>query len=114
LREVFDLQTAKVSAEATSGPSLREIRGNQSSHIDALLRYRPRPYRGRLFSMVAEEILNQRKDDTLGWGRHVKGEIHVHRGTGSHESFIRDHIETVGALIRTWLEKVESEENEPA
>ena len=108
LKEVFDLKPAKTVAGAQQPPSMRELRGNQASHIRALLRYRPRQYRGRVFSLVADEVMSRKKDNTLGWGKHVRGEFQVYHSTGNHDSFVRDHTETVGALIRSWLDKIET------
>ncbi len=106
LKEVFDLQTTQAAADSRPTPSLREFRDNQSSHISTLLRYRPRQYRGRVFSLVAEEKLKRKKDGTLGWGKHVSGKIEVRSASGNHDSFIRDHTETVGNLVRSWLATV--------
>jgi len=105
LKEVFDLKSVKTAAGAQQLPSMRELRDNQSSHLKALLRYRPRQYRGTVFSLVADEMSSRKQDSTLGWGKYVSGGIQIYRGTGNHDSFIRDHTETVGALIRDWLEK---------
>src|SRR6185436_3116002 len=67
LKEVFDLKPAKTVAGAQQPPSMRELRDNKSSHLKALLRYRPRRYQGRVFSLVADEKFYQKQDNTLGW-----------------------------------------------
>ncbi len=107
LKEVFDLKTTQAAADSRPTPSLREFRDNQASHISTLLRYRPRQYRGRVFSLVAGEKLKRKKDGTLGWGKHVTGEVQVCSGSGNHDSFIRDHTKSVGVLVRNWLEMTE-------
>jgi thioesterase domain-containing protein/acyl carrier protein len=104
LAEVFDLKPRKAAVGTQQPSSLRALRTNQSSHIKALMRYRPRQYHGRVFSLVAAEVCNQKEDNALGWGEHITGGIETYRGTGDHDSFIRDHTRTVGALIREWLE----------
>src|SRR5678816_71891 len=64
LKEVFDLKFAKTAAGAQQPPSMRELRDNQSSHLKALLRYRPRQYRGTVFSLVADEMSSRKQDNT--------------------------------------------------
>ena len=87
---------------------MRELRDNQSSHIAALLRYRPRQFRGQVFSLVADQMFERKTDPTLGWGKHVSGGVKIYRGTGNHDSFIRDHTQKVGSLIRDWLKLIEN------
>ena len=111
VREMFDLPPA--TQADLSPPRLRQLRDNQSGHIATLLRYRAPRYRGQVHSLVADELLKQKKDSTLGWGKCVAGGIVVHRGSGDHDSFLRDYTENVGAVLRTWIEKSRTERINP-
>jgi thioesterase domain-containing protein/acyl carrier protein len=114
LKEVFDLKPAEAVDGAQQARSMRELRDNQSSHIAALLRYRPRQFRGQVFSLVADQMFERKTDPTLGWGKHVSGGIKIYRGTGNHDSFIRDHTQKVGTLIRDWLKMIKNAEKAQA
>jgi thioesterase domain-containing protein/acyl carrier protein len=109
VREALDLAPPKSVDYGSHGLSLREMRDNQSGHIVALLRYRARPYRGRIHSLVADEMLSRKKDATLGWKKYVAGGVVVHRGSGDHDSFLRDYTKNVGALVRSWIEESRTE-----
>jgi acyl carrier protein len=62
-----------------------------------LLRYRARPYRGRMALLLSEPYAA--KEVGREWARLVEGGTDVHRVPGDHDSYIRQHArETAGIL----------------
>jgi len=80
----------------------RHVRTVRASYGRCLLRYRPKPYRGRILLLVSEEFY--RRNPTLGWHRLALGGIDVHRLPGNHFSYIREHVRAAATQLRACLD----------
>ncbi|HEY2917984.1 MAG TPA: amino acid adenylation domain-containing protein, partial [Candidatus Binatia bacterium] len=86
---------------------MRHARRVEEGYIEALRRYRPKPYKGRVSMIVNEESF--RRNPTFGWADLVTGEIQPYKARGDHESYIRDHVHAVARQLKQCLEKAEEE-----
>jgi amino acid adenylation domain-containing protein len=77
----------------------------QRSYSRAIYAYRPKVYPGRMTLLVHDEF--RREDDraTLGWRNFVAGGIELHVLPGSHQTYIRDHVEVAAARVRECIER---------
>ncbi len=69
---------------------------------DAALRYQPSRYAGAVTLIVSDECA--RIDPTMGWSTVVDSKVHVHRVSGNHDAYVREHRQALAARIRTCLE----------
>ncbi len=68
----------------------------------ALYRYRPSPYPGRITLLVNRE--SHRDDPGLGWEGVAAGGLDVRVGPGSHQSFLVEHLDATTDLLRACLD----------
>jgi thioesterase domain-containing protein/acyl carrier protein len=74
-------------------------------------KYEPRPYDGKVTLFLATlQPLGIVPDRTLGWGKHVNGEIEIHEVPGHHgaivaEPFVRVLAEKLGKCIERTLQR---------
>ena len=94
---------SKPSASSDHFASPNEMKRTQiqEGYIEALQRYRARPYFGRAVMLVNEK--NSYRDPTLGWSDLVVGGIDVRKIPGDHEAYIRQYVETAAAELRDCL-----------
>jgi amino acid adenylation domain-containing protein len=71
------------------------------SYIEAILRYRPRRYRGTITVVRAADGHDQRPD--MGWGA-VADSVESYVTPGSHLTCVTQHVSTLGAVLAARLE----------
>ena len=67
-----------------------------------LLRYRPRPYPGKLSLLLSEQYAGRKVGRS--WDRLVRHGVEVHRTHGDHDSYIRAHARTTAGILAACLE----------
>ena len=68
------------------------------------LRYKPRPYAGKIVLMTNEEW--HRADPTLGWKSElVPGGMEIHAIPGDHITYMTENIQLVAAAMKDILAK---------
>jgi len=84
-------------------------RNDRSYWLATRLRYRPRPYDGRVTLLVNEEWHEWHKrrdsDPTLGWGGLAAAGVEVHTIPGNHHTYITDNIEILVKRLKECLAK---------
>jgi thioesterase domain-containing protein len=81
------------------------------AHRQARLRYRPRPYAGRVVlyrsrGQTISKILFGSMDPQLGWGALAEGGVEVKLVEGSHRNVhLEPHVSSLGSAIRSSLEQ---------
>ena len=75
---------------------LQKVRHGYSLH---LLRYRPRPYDGRVTLLINED--DYEVGNMLGWAKLAKGGIELHVLPGHHLSYIRQHAQRTAEQLRS-------------
>jgi hypothetical protein len=58
----------------------------------AMIRYTPQPYLGRIIFFCADESMKQNQDPSLGWAAVAAGSITTHNIPGNHYSIIESKI----------------------
>jgi surfactin synthase thioesterase subunit len=78
--------------------------------VQTLRAYRPKPYKGHV-SLIYNE--NAYAVDPLGgWSNLISGDVHSYRAPGDHETYIREHVQSLAKLVRQCLEKRNGKHNE--
>jgi thioesterase domain-containing protein len=77
--------------------------GRAANAIDAVMRYQPKPYRGRVI-FVASEQLNKDGVPEL-WRQLAEGGLVIHTLSGNHESYIRNSPEAAARLLERTLDE---------
>jgi len=75
----------------------------QEGYIDALRRYRPRPYSGRVAILVNEDAFA--RDPATGWAELIRGGVTVRNIPGDHTAYIREHVRTAARVLKECLEE---------
>ena len=75
----------------------------------ARLRYRYRPFAGRIAVVANEEWC--KADPTLGWPGLAVGGLEVHKIAGNHDTYITQNVGTVAKVLRDCLERAEGEKS---
>jgi amino acid adenylation domain-containing protein len=75
----------------------------REGYIDALRRYRPGYYAGRVIMLNNETVGHS--DPTLGWKNFVLGGIDVRTIPGDHEAYIRQYVYVAGEKLRECLDQ---------
>ena len=75
----------------------------QEGYIDALRRYRPRPYAGRVAILVNEDAFA--RDPATGWAELIRGRVTVRNIPGDHTAYIREHVRTAARVLKECLEE---------
>jgi thioesterase domain-containing protein len=82
----------------------RHVQRRQESYVQTLRGYRPKPYKGRV-SLIYNE--NAYAIDPLGgWTGLISGDVASYRAQGNHETYIREHVQSLANLLRLCLEKM--------
>jgi len=84
----------------------RHVRRVRAGYPRSLLRYKPKPYPGRVTLITNQE--RHRRDPTQGWSGLVTGGIDPVPVPGTHWSYIRADAKMTAAHLRMCLEKVAS------
>ncbi|NQE34731.1 type I polyketide synthase [Microcoleus asticus] len=71
------------------------------ANSQAMARYTPQPYLGRITFFCADESMKQNQDPSLGWASVAAGSIITHNMPGNHYSIIESEILT--KKLRTYL-----------
>ena len=109
------LRRASVPADAPPGGKahgrrIRHIQRRQESYVQTLRAYRPKPYKGHV-SLIYNE--NAYAIDPLGgWSNLISGDVNSYRAPGDHETYIREHVQSLAKLVRQCLEKRNGNHNE--
>jgi hypothetical protein len=82
---------------------VKHVRRVREGYPRSLLRYRPKPYPGRI-SMITNETWYQ-LNQTQGWVELARGGIDLIRVPGTHHSYIRAGVQTTAVHLRACLEK---------
>jgi thioesterase domain-containing protein/acyl carrier protein len=73
--------------------------------VEAVQRYRPRPYDGRLVLLCAADNPMDAPDPTLGWSALARGGVDVHSVPGTHQSIVRPpHVHAVADRLRACVD----------
>ena len=104
----------RVSAAFADTPLLDNARSRQQvSAIDfgkficfcatsqAMIRYTPQPYLGRIIFFCADESMKQNQDPSLSWAAVAAGSITTHNIPGNHYSIIESKI--LAQKLRAYL-----------
>jgi thioesterase domain-containing protein len=75
-------------------------------YFKTLIRYRPKPYSGRLTLLLSEDIYAYGR--AFGWRRWVDGGLEIRRLPGNHFSYIREHVATAAAQILICLQQAQA------
>jgi thioesterase domain-containing protein len=101
------LELAKKSGYITSGFGFAQVERYfklMKTNIIAHLRYRQRPYGGRIVYFKASENINYH-DASVGWGDLTAGDIEIHNVPGDHFSMMREpNVQVVADKLRECLE----------
>jgi hypothetical protein len=73
----------------------------------ARLRYRYRPFAGRIAVVANEEWY--KADPTLGWPRLAVGGLEMHKIPGTHDTYITQNVGIVANVLRQCLQRAQSE-----
>jgi len=79
------------------------VKRARAIYPQSMLRYRPKPYSGRLTVVVNREEFG--RDGTPDCSRFAQGGIDTHMVPGNHHSYIREHAESAAAQLRACLQK---------
>jgi amino acid adenylation domain-containing protein len=79
------------------------VKRARAVYPQSMLRYRPKPYSGRLTIVVNREEFG--RDGTPDCSRFAQGGIDTHMVPGNHHSYIREHAESAAAQLRACLQK---------
>jgi thioesterase domain-containing protein/acyl carrier protein len=79
------------------------VKRARAVYPQSMLRYRPKPYSGRLTVVVNREEFG--RDGTPDCSRFAQGGIDTHTVPGNHHSYIREHAESAAAQLRACLQK---------
>jgi thioesterase domain-containing protein/acyl carrier protein len=105
------LHVSRLKRWPISDPSYEQrmnVKRARAVYPQSLLRYRPKPYSGRLTVVVnREEFGRARAPDC---SRFAQGGIDTHPVPGNHHSYIREHAESAAAQLRACLQKVSIDE----
>ena len=71
------------------------------ANSQAIARYTPQPYLGRITFFYADESMKQNQDPSLGWASVAAGSITTHNISGNHYSIIESKI--LAQKLRTYL-----------
>jgi thioesterase domain-containing protein/acyl carrier protein len=80
-----------------------ELRNAQEGYVDALRRYRPRPYSGHVAILVNEKAYE--RDSATGWAGLIQGGVSIRKMPGDHTVYIRQHVRTAARVLRDCLEE---------
>ena len=79
----------------------KHVKRAQRAYGLAVRRYQPRPYDGKLVIIANEQACAA--DPTLGWN--APGGLEVHKISGNHENYLRDHPDDVAVILRHYLDQ---------
>ena len=96
------LNVTRMASTDARHETAKRIKRARIDYRHSLLRYRPKPYAGKV-TMIVNEV-SARNRPTLGWGDLARGGIELHRVPGRHSSYIREHAKTAAAQLRRCLE----------
>jgi amino acid adenylation domain-containing protein len=68
-----------------------------------LLRYRPRPYQGRMALILSDQYAGKHVDRS--WEDLVPGGIDVQRAVGDHDSYVRQHAKLTADILEACLDR---------
>ena len=77
------------------------------TYTRTLLRYRPKPYNGKI-TMLLTDHFEGFSDPPTSWGSFARGGVEIHRLPGDHKTYIRDHAVTTGKLLGACLKEAET------
>jgi amino acid adenylation domain-containing protein len=75
-------------------------------YFRTLIRYRPKPYPGRLVLLLSEDVYQSGR--ALGWRVWVAGGLEIHALPGDHHTYIREHVASAAAQLRACLRQAET------
>jgi thioesterase domain-containing protein len=92
------------------GPVARRILGIIRSNSQAILRYAPQVYPGRItLFRTSEQFGKIGQDPTLGWGKLATGGVEIHQIPGHHLNFLRKpYVEIVAEQLKACLNQIQS------
>jgi|SoiMethySBSTD1v2_1073268.scaffolds.fasta_scaffold13859_3 amino acid adenylation domain-containing protein len=93
---------AILESEITGGNRQRVIEARHCYRL-TLRRHRPQPYAGPIELFVNEEY-HQRDDPSLGWATVARGDVHIRKVPGNHDSYLRELIQLTAEELRACLE----------
>jgi amino acid adenylation domain-containing protein len=79
------------------------VKRARAVYPQSMLRYRPKPYSGRLTVVVNREEFG--RDHAPDCSRFARGGIDTYEIPGNHHSYIREHAESAAAQLRACLQK---------
>jgi aspartate racemase len=82
-----------------------DVREIQRSYVQAIYRYRPQPYAGKLTLLLNEEV--SRISPSLGWAGLAAGGIEIRRVPGNHISYIRGNVQATARALRECIRQAE-------
>jgi acyl-coenzyme A synthetase/AMP-(fatty) acid ligase/thioesterase domain-containing protein len=59
-------------------------------------------FKGDLHMLLSEDFPEDL--GSIGWERHINGAVHIHRVTGDHRSYLKEHLAATASVIRRILE----------
>jgi surfactin family lipopeptide synthetase A len=104
LRGTRALQSSRLPGQPdTSAPTLEEV---QEGIAQAMVRYRPRPYRGRVTLIRAiDPHPDMPTDPAAEWAPWVHGTLEIRNVPGDHMSMFEVHVATLAECLRQCLEE---------
>lgn len=85
----------------------KHIRQVEEAYPKTMLRYRPKPYPGKLTLIINME--ENRPDSTLGWRKVAAGGLELHFVPGNHVTRMTEHAEVTGTQVRSCLKAVHAQ-----
>jgi len=96
--------TATVATSDHSWKTRNEKLQIQNGYMATLLRYRPRPYLGRVVMLNDENSMAG--DPTFGWSELISGKIEIRTSRGDHDSYIGEHAQSAAEMLEVCLNEV--------
>ena len=89
-------------ADETPERMRNRIQRVNTAYARMLLRYRPRPYSGKVTLLLTEDF-TPLSDPPAAWSRWARGGLEIHRAPGNHENYVRDLSADTGRLLADCL-----------
>ena len=75
---------------------------NYPTYAKVLMRYKPRPYIGRITLLVNEDYYQ--KNPAIGWDQVAAGGLEIHQVPGDHDSYLGKYVKTTSDVLKGCLD----------
>jgi len=79
----------------------------EQNYATVLMRYKPRPYIGRMTLLVNEDYYQ--KNPAIGWDHVAAGGLEIHQVPGDHDSYLGKYVKTTSDVLKGCLDAAQRE-----